>query len=297
MAVDTSSQLYRAILANATMVGSHMSTAAQEDQTEAIEHIIEARWQEEQRIIDEQNRRALEERERHYKVSQRTAYALSRAQMADARRQAQEYELLAEDFVQAAGVKRARMGSAYSASGALMAGSALVRTRANKQRAEQGAARLSRAARYAIKRGETLSRITKAAVTKIPYVPIPDAIKQSYVPPFIPKDGSGGRIGGVLRRWSPGGFDYTRGPGNPFFFPSFLYGQQGGYWGPNPGSAVGSGGSGGSGIWDDVSDTLGGLSMSGDTSGTSTSGSTTGSSDNVAGVFDAYADFEMWEGI
>ena len=192
---DIASSLYSAILANATQVSSHVSAAAQRGKDEEIQSILDARYEEEQRIIDEQNRVGLAEQKRVYGQRQAVAYRLSIAQMADARLQAREYELLSEDFLASAGMRRAQMGVAYSRSGALLAGSALARTSASKQRAEQGSERLKRAAKYAMSRGKMLSTITRHSAFKPSFVPVPDAIKQTHVPMPGQDTGSGRRFG------------------------------------------------------------------------------------------------------
>ena len=144
--LNLSSSLFSAIMSNATMVSSHMSAAAQAGREKAIQKALDERYAAEQRIIDKQNEIGRREQSRVYAQTQANMYRLSVSQMMDAQAQAQEYELMAQDYLNAAGYKRARMGSAYSRSGALLAGSALARTAVNKERASAGAARLRRAA-------------------------------------------------------------------------------------------------------------------------------------------------------
>ena len=193
--LNLSSSLFSAIMSNATMVSSHMSAAAQAGREKAIQKALDERYAAEQRIIDKQNEIGRREQSRVYAQTQANMYRLSVSQMMDAQAQAQEYELMAQDYLNAAGYKRARMGSAYSRSGALLAGSALARTAMNNERASAGAARLRRAAEYALERGKMLSTITKESAVKPSFVPIPDAIKQSYVAPFAPSSSGGGGSG------------------------------------------------------------------------------------------------------
>ena len=189
--LNLSASLFSAIMANWTQVGSLMSEAAQAGRAKAIQKALDARHAAEQRIIDAQNKMGQREQSRVYMQSQANMYRLSVSQMMDAQAQSQEYELMAQDYLNAAGYKRARMGSAYSRSGALLAGSALARTAMNKERASAGAARLRRAAEYALERGKMLSSITKGSAVKPSFVPIPDSIKQTYIPPFVPTSSGG----------------------------------------------------------------------------------------------------------
>ena len=193
--LNLSSSLFSAIMSNATMVGSHMSAAAQQGREKAIQKALDDRYAAEQRIIDKQNEIGRREQSRVYAQTQANMYRLSVSQMMDAQAQAQEYELMAQDYLNAAGYKRARMGSAYSRSGALLAGSALARTAMNKERASVGAARLRRAAEYALERGKMLSTITKESAVKPSFVPIPDSIKQTYIAPFTPTSSGGSSSG------------------------------------------------------------------------------------------------------
>ena len=193
--LNISASLFSAIMANWSQVGSHMSAAAQAGREKAIQKALNERHAAEQRIIDAQNEMAKREQSRVYMKSQANMYRLSVSQMMDAQAESKEYELMAQDYLNAAGYKRARMGSAYSRSGALLAGSALARTAVNKERASAGAARLRRAAEYALERGKMISSITKESAVKPSFVPIPDSIKQTYIPPFTPTSSGGSSSG------------------------------------------------------------------------------------------------------
>jgi len=198
----------RAVLAANTQVSSHMSTAAQEGRQEEIQALLDKRYEEEQRIIDETNRRGLSEQKRVYAQRQAVNYRLSVAQMVDARLQAREYELLSQDFLAKAQYKRGQMSVAYARSGALMGGSALLRVKQNKDRAAQGADRFKRAATYALERGKMLSTITKHSSVKPQFVPIPDAIRQTHIEmpmPDINRSGGGGGGGYGMRGGAGGG--------------------------------------------------------------------------------------------
>ena len=143
---------------------------------------IERKWQEQQRIIDEQNRMRRELQAQTYGRRRATAYKLSVAQEMDHRAQSQNLEFMAQDFVHAAGQRMQRQSVAYSRSGALMAGSALARTKQTKDEGEQGAARLRMAAETTRKRGKMLSKITREGVVKPAFIPISDAIRDPYMP-------------------------------------------------------------------------------------------------------------------
>ena len=213
MATDWSAHLiYRAVMANATLVSSHISAQAQQGREEAIKAALEARHQEEQRIIDTRNAAVLAETTRYYGKLKSVSYKLSLAQLQDAKWKAQEYRLLADDFIASANIRAGQMSSGYSRSGALLAGSALARTAQTNEEGAKGAARLRRAADYAMRRGRMLASITRQSVIKPPFIPIPDAIKQTYVKPFVPDQPSGGGGGGG------GGFTYGGGLSGSFNF-------------------------------------------------------------------------------
>ena len=212
MATDWSAHLiYRAVMANATLVSSHISAQAQQGREEAIKAALEARHQEEQRIIDTRNAAVLAETTRYYGKLKSVSYKLSLAQLQDAKWKAQEYRLLADDFIASANIRAGQMSSGYSRSGALMAGSALARTAQTNEEGAKGAARLRRAADHAMRRGRMLASITRQSVIKPPFIPIPDAIKQTYVKPFVPDQPTGGGGGG-------GGFTYGGGLSGSFNF-------------------------------------------------------------------------------
>ena len=183
---DYSASVQSALLANQTNVSSYISKEAQKVKARSIQKALDKRHAEEQRIVDEHNRMSREEQTRVYAQRQAISYRLSVAQMVDAQLQAREFELQSQDYLAAAQVRRSEMGSRYSRSGALLAGSALARTDANEKRARQGAARLQKAAKNARERGRMLSTITKHSASKPMFVPLPDAIKQEYVPPYVP---------------------------------------------------------------------------------------------------------------
>ena len=183
---DYSASVQSALLANQTNVSSYISKEAQKVKARSIQKALDKRHAEEQRIVDEHNRMSREEQTRVYAQRQAISYRLSVAQMVDAQLQAREFEMQSQDYLAAAQVRRSEMGSRYSRSGALLAGSALARTDANEKRARQGAARLQRASKNAISRGRMLSTITKNSASKPMFVPLPDAIKQTYVPPYVP---------------------------------------------------------------------------------------------------------------
>ena len=54
---DLASSIYRAVMAGNTQVSSSMSAAAQQGKGKAIQALLDKRYEAEQRIIDEQNRR------------------------------------------------------------------------------------------------------------------------------------------------------------------------------------------------------------------------------------------------
>ena len=201
---DLASSIYRAVMAGNTQVSSSMSAAAQQGKGKAIQALLDKRYEAEQRIIDEQNRRGRAEQKRVYDQRQAVTYRLSVAQMVDARLQAREYELLSQDFLAKAQYKMGQMGSAYSRSGAVMAGSALLRTKQTQDRGAIGAARMRRAADYTMKRGKMLSTITKHSAVKPSFVPIPDAIRQVHVEmPKITAGGGGSSSGSRGRTTTP----------------------------------------------------------------------------------------------
>ena len=193
---DWAASMYRAVTASSTQVNSHMSAAAQKDRGDAIQAVLDKQYEEQQRIIDETNRRGLAEQQRVYGQRQAVAYRLSIAQTIDARMQAREYELLSQDFLAKAQYKRGQMSVAYSRSGAMVGGSALLRLRQNRERAAEGSARLKRAATYARERGKMLSTITKHSAVKPSFVPIPDAIKRTHIEMPVPDANRGGGGGG-----------------------------------------------------------------------------------------------------
>ena len=128
---DWAASMWRAVTASSTQVNSHMSAAAQKDRGDAIQAVLDKQYEEQQRIIDETNRRGLAEQQRVYGQRQAVAYRLSIAQTIDARMQAREYELLSQDFLAKAQYKRGQMSVAYSRSGAMVGGSALLRLQQN----------------------------------------------------------------------------------------------------------------------------------------------------------------------
>ena len=193
---DWAASMWRAVTASSTQVNSHMSAAAQKDRGDAIQAVLDKQYEEQQRIIDETNRRGLAEQQRVYGQRQAVAYRLSIAQTIDARMQAREYELLSQDFLAKAQYKRGQMSVAYSRSGAMVGGSALLRLRQNRERAAEGSARLKRAATYARERGKMLSTITKHSAVKPSFVPIPDAIKRTHIEMPVTDANRGGGGGG-----------------------------------------------------------------------------------------------------
>ena len=201
---DWAASMWRAVTASSTQVNSHMSAAAQKDRGDAIQAVLDKQYEEQQRIIDETNRRGLAEQQRVYGQRQAVAYRLSIAQTIDARMQAREYELLSQDFLAKAQYKRGQMSVAYSRSGAMVGGAALLRLQQNRERAAEGSARLKRAATYARERGKMLSTITKHSAVKPSFVPIPDAIKRTHIEMPVPDANRGGGGGG---RGGRGGSD------------------------------------------------------------------------------------------
>ena len=162
---------------------------------------IEERRAAEQARIDAYNAKTEAEIERVYGVQQGAAYRLANSHEMDAERQAANYNLLAQDHIHASGMKDAQQNVSYSRSGALIAGSAVLRLRQTKEEGEDAAARLRKAAEYAKKRGERISGVIRQSVIKKPFVPVMDAIAQ----PFVPQQSSfkpvgaffGGMMGGA----------------------------------------------------------------------------------------------------
>ena len=102
--------------------------------------------------------------------------------MADARRQAQRFQLLSQDFLNEVKAQKAQQVVAYAGSGALIQGSALISLRETQQRGDAGAQRLKKAANIALRRGSQQAKITRDSVIKPMYVPLPDPIKQPVIP-------------------------------------------------------------------------------------------------------------------
>ena len=203
---DYANSLYSAVLGMGGLVSSHVSAAAAAGRDKEIQKILDRQHREAQQLIDDQNRMARSERDRTYRARQAIDYRLSVVQMMDAEYEAQEFRLMSQDFLNKAGFERGQMSYQYSRSGALMAGSALARTKQNREEGAEGARRLERAAEYAIKRGQMLAKITRTGTVKTPYVPIPDAVKKTYVPRFVPQTGGGrGGYGGGRGGYGGGG--------------------------------------------------------------------------------------------
>ena len=169
---------------------------------------IEERRAAEQARIDAQNAKAQGEIQRAYGAQQAVAYRLAHAHKMDAERQAANYSLVAQDYINASGAKAAQQVVSYTRSGALVAGSALLRVQQTKEEGDTAAERLRTAAEHAKKRGKRISDVVRTSVIKRPYVPIMDAIAQPFVPQqsnFSPVGSFfGGMMGGAQNLISEG---------------------------------------------------------------------------------------------
>ena len=147
-----------------------------------MEYASEERFKREKEAIDKHNIATEREQGRVLGAKEAVAYRTSVVQMADARRQAQRFQLLSQDFLNEVKAQKAQQVVAYAGSGALIQGSALIALRETQQRGDAGAQRLKKAANIALRRGSQQAKITRDSVIKPMYVPLPDPIKQPVIP-------------------------------------------------------------------------------------------------------------------
>ena len=216
-----------------------------------MERYSEERFSREKASIDKHNADVAKERGRTLQAQKAVAYRTSVVQLADAKRQAQRFHLLSQDFLNAAGAKKAEQVVAYAGSGALVKGSALVRMRETQQRADIGAKRLRKAADIALRRGTQQAQITRDSVIEQMYVPTPDPIKQ----PTIPQRSTwspvgsffGGFAGGIQNDYSKGNWPFGGGGGGGSGVTGFPFGGSStgpstNPWNPDPWGATQRGG-------------------------------------------------------
>jgi hypothetical protein len=126
------------------------------------------------------------------------AEGLALVQLNDASRAAMRFHLLSQDFTRLADEKQADKVSAYSGSGVQVKGSALTSLRMTRERGEEGANRLKKAADIALQRGKEQAEVTRMKGATAPgHVPEP----MPYLRPFAEKtahsyDHAGAFLGG-----------------------------------------------------------------------------------------------------
>lgn len=180
---DTAKDIAEAVVSNSKNAAASASAGGRSGSGERqTSKAIEAKYEAQQAIIDKNNKFRKAEQTRVFQAKQAVAYRTSVVQRMDAEAKANELELMAQDFLNSTGAKLGQQVVAYSRSGALMAGSALARTKQTQDEGAKGAARLRLASQHALERGKMQALTTRHGVHKPAFIPIPDAIRDPYMP-------------------------------------------------------------------------------------------------------------------